>query len=121
MAKVYFGSVAVTKPSAPSTLPGKLQRILRKCNLPKLCSGDWVPVKMHLGGGLGYSTVHPLLVRMVTEAVRDAGGKPIVVDGISKRLPKRISTATRRRRSAVRSLLPAACSTPMWSKRMPGT
>ena len=45
MAKVYFGSVAVTKPSAPSTLPGKLQRILRKCNLPKLCSGDWVPVK----------------------------------------------------------------------------
>ena len=67
MAKVYFGSVAVTKPSAPSTLPG---------NLPKLCSGDWVPVKMHLGGGLGYSTVHPLLVRMVTEAVRDAGGKP---------------------------------------------
>ena len=81
MAKVYFGSVAVTKPSAPSTLPGKLQRILRKCNLPKLCSGDWVPVKMHLGGGLGYSTVHPLLVRMVTEAVRDAGGKPIVVDG----------------------------------------
>ena len=61
MAKVYFGSVAVTKPSAPSTLPGKLQRILRKCNLPKLCSGDWVPVKMHLGGGLGYSTVHPLL------------------------------------------------------------
>ena len=76
MAIVYFGSVAVTKPSAPSTLPGKLQRILRKCNLPKLCSGDWVPVKMHLGGGLGYSTVHPLLVRMVTEAVRDAGGKP---------------------------------------------
>lgn len=59
MAKVYFGSVAVTKPSAPSTLPGKLQRILRKCNLPKLCSGDWVPVKMHLGSGLGYSTVHP--------------------------------------------------------------
>lgn len=81
MAKVYFGSVAVTKPSAPSTLPGKLQRILKKCNLTRLCSGDWVPIKMHLGGGLGYSTVHPLLVRMVTEAVQEAGGKPVVVDG----------------------------------------
>ena len=81
MAKVYFGSVAVTKPAAPSTLPGKLQRILKKCNLTKLCSGDWVPIKMHLGGGLGYSTVHPLLVRMVTEAVQEAGGKPVVVDG----------------------------------------
>lgn len=79
--EVYFGSVAVSKPSAPSTLPGKLMRILGKIDLPKLCSDDWVPIKMHLGGGLGYSTVHPLFVRVIADAVRAAGGKPVVTDG----------------------------------------
>ena len=79
---VYFGSVAVTRPEAAATLPAKLKRILGKFDLKKLCGeGDYVPIKMHLGGGNGYTTIHPVLVRVVVDAVREAGGKPIVVDG----------------------------------------
>jgi uncharacterized protein len=48
--------------------------------LPRLCRHDAVPIKMHLGGHLGYTTIHPLLVRMVVNAVKEAGGTPFVVD-----------------------------------------
>lgn len=80
-AKVFFGSVAVSKPEAASTLPAKFARILSKFKLSALCAGEIVPIKMHLGGGNGYTTIHPVLVRVLVDAIKDAGGKPIVVDG----------------------------------------
>ena len=80
-AKVYFGSVAVSKPDSNATLPAKLTRILKEIDLKDLSKGAWVPIKMHLGGGLGYTTLHPVFVRMVADAVKAAGGKPFVVDG----------------------------------------
>lgn len=78
---VYFGSVAVARPESSATLPAKLQRILAKFDLEALCRKDYVPIKMHLGGRLGYSTIHPLLVRTVVNALKAAGGKPFVVEG----------------------------------------
>ena len=79
-AEVYFSSVATERPDAKATLPGKLKRILQKFDLKHLSQQAWVPIKMHLGGGLGYTTIHPLLVRTVVEAVKAAGGRPFVVD-----------------------------------------
>jgi hypothetical protein len=35
---------------------------------------------MHLGGGLGFSTIHPLLAGRVVRAVKEAGGRPFVTD-----------------------------------------
>ena len=78
---VYFGSTTVDRPAADATLPAKLQRILQKVDLKQLCGGGRVPIKMHLGGGMGYTTVHPVFVRVVAKAIRDAGGQPFVVDG----------------------------------------
>ena len=80
-AKVLFGSIAVSKPEANATLPAKLARILKEFDFKKLCGKDWVPIKMHLGGGLGYTTAHPVFVRTIVDAVKAAGGKPFVVDG----------------------------------------
>ena len=80
-APVYFGSVAVSQPSRAATLPAKLRRILAQFDLRRLCQGAWVPIKMHLGGGLGYTTIHPLFVRTVADALREAGGKPFVIEG----------------------------------------
>jgi uncharacterized Fe-S center protein len=70
--KVYFGSVSVTKPEAKATLPAKTSAHTFKDKLEKLCQGEWVPIKMHLGGGLGYTTIHPVFVRVIAEAVKDA-------------------------------------------------
>ena len=36
---------------------------------------------MHVGGAIGYYTIHPLFVKMVVDAVREAGGKPFLTDG----------------------------------------
>ena len=77
---VYFASVGVARPEGSATLPAKLERMLGRFDLKHLCQGQAVPIKMHLGGHLGYSTIHPLLVRMVVKAVKAAGGKPFVVE-----------------------------------------
>jgi uncharacterized Fe-S center protein len=35
---------------------------------------------MHTGNNIGYSTVHPVFVRKVVQAVKEGGGKPFVAD-----------------------------------------
>ncbi len=78
--KVFFASVGVARPEGSATLPAKLERMLAQVDLKHLCQGKNVPIKMHLGGNLGYSTIHPLIVRMVVKAVKAAGGKPFIVE-----------------------------------------
>jgi uncharacterized Fe-S center protein len=39
-----------------------------------------VAIKMHTGNNLAYSTIHPVFVRKVVQAVKDGGGHPFVVD-----------------------------------------
>ncbi|MFH1970682.1 MAG: DUF362 domain-containing protein, partial [Verrucomicrobiota bacterium] len=82
ISKVYFGSAHVERADAAVSLPAKLERILNKVDLKRLCQGAWVPIKMHLGGGLGYTMIHPVFVNIVVKAVKTAGGKPFVVDGL---------------------------------------
>ncbi|MDD5677273.1 MAG: DUF362 domain-containing protein [Kiritimatiellae bacterium] len=81
-AVVYFGSAHVERADAEASLPAKLERILSKVDLKRLCQGAWVPIKMHLGGGLGFTMIHPVFVNIVVKAVKAAGGKPFVVDGM---------------------------------------
>ncbi len=77
---VYFGSAKTAKPGGDATLPAKLARILKKFDLEHLCQGARIPIKMHFGNRLGYSTIHPVFLRQVIDAVRAAGGEPFVVD-----------------------------------------
>ncbi|HIC88987.1 MAG TPA: DUF362 domain-containing protein [Anaerolineae bacterium] len=58
----------------------KLDRILDELHLRDRVRGETVAIKMHLGGNVGYSTVHPVFVRRVVQAVKDGGGKPFVTD-----------------------------------------
>ena len=39
-----------------------------------------VSIKMHLGGGLGYNTIHPIFVRILVEALKNAGGNVFITD-----------------------------------------
>ena len=43
--------------------------------------GKTVAIKMHLGGDLGFTTIPPLFVKIVVNAVKAAGGKPFITDG----------------------------------------
>jgi uncharacterized Fe-S center protein len=77
---VYFGSPRQARLEAKETLPAKLDLILERLHLRDRVKEDTVAIKMHTGNNMVYSTVHPVFVRRVVQAVKDGGGKPFVVD-----------------------------------------
>jgi len=82
MTEVFFADARVKEMSSTHTLPAKLERILARLDMESLVKGRRVALKMHLGGSLGYTTIHPLFVRKVVDACRKAGAGSIgVMDG----------------------------------------
>ena len=77
---VYYGSPRQSRLDGKETLPAKLDLILEQLHIRDRVKGETVAIKMHTGHTLGYSTVHPLFVRKVVQAVIDGGGKPFVTD-----------------------------------------
>ena len=65
---------------AKETLPAKLDLILERLNLRERVKDETVAIKMHTGNNIGYSTVHPVFVRKVVQAIKDGGGKPFIAD-----------------------------------------
>lgn len=80
MSIVYFGSARQARLEANETLPAKLDLILERLNLRERVKGETVALKMHTGNNLGYSTVHPVFVRKIVQAVKEGGGKVFVTD-----------------------------------------
>jgi uncharacterized Fe-S center protein len=78
--QVYFGSARQARLEAAETLPAKLDLILERLQLRERVKDETVAIKMHTGSNIGYSTVHPVFVRRVVQAVKDGGGKPFVTD-----------------------------------------
>ena len=54
--------------------------IIDRLHLRERVKDETVAIKMHVGAGIGYSTVHPIFVRKVVQAVKDGGGKPFIAD-----------------------------------------
>ena len=77
---VYWGSPRQAQISPSETLPAKLDLILDKLHIRDRVKDRQVAIKMHLGTNVGYSVIHPVLVRRVVQAVLDGGGKPFVTD-----------------------------------------
>lgn len=77
---VYFGSPRQARLEASESLPAKLDLILEKLNLRDRVKDENVAIKMHVGNNLSYSTVHPVFVRKVVQAVKEGGGRPFVTD-----------------------------------------
>lgn len=78
--KVYYGSPRQARLDAKETLPAKLDLILDQLHLRDRVKDEAVAIKMHTGNNIVYSTVHPVFVRKVVQAIKDGGGKPYVVD-----------------------------------------
>jgi uncharacterized Fe-S center protein len=89
--QVFFGSARQAALDAGETLPAKLDIIIDRLQLRDRVHGEQVCIKMHLGGNLGYSTVHPVFVRRVVQAVKDGGVDPFVTD-----TPDAVATAASR-------------------------
>ena len=80
MSKVYFASAQLDSLSADYSLPAKFQRMIEKLNFQRF-EGKSVVIKMHLGGGLGYTTIPVIFVKILVDAVKKSGGRPFVTDG----------------------------------------
>ncbi len=81
MNTIRFASAHVTRLAAEATLPAKFKRLLAQYDLAAKFKDRTVAVKMHFGGYLGYTTIHPLFVQILIQALKDAGARPFVVDG----------------------------------------
>jgi uncharacterized protein len=81
MREILFASSKVARLASEDTLPAKFGRLLQQAELEHYFAGKAVAIKMHLGVGIGYSTIPPLFVRLAAEAVKRAGGRPFVTDG----------------------------------------
>ena len=79
---VYFASTAVECLEGEATLPAKFKRMIKRLNFPEKMENKKVVVKMHFGQDLGYTTIHPLFVRILVQAIKDAGAKSVnIMDG----------------------------------------
>ena len=78
--KVFYGSPRQARLDAKETLPAKLDLILEQIHLRERVKDESVVIKMHTGNNIVYSTVHPVFVRKVVEAIKDGGGKPFIAD-----------------------------------------
>ena len=78
--QVYFGSARQSLLEAKETLPAKLDLILERLHLRDRVKDEQVVIKMHTANNIGYSTIHPVFVRKVVQAIKDGGGKPFIAD-----------------------------------------
>ncbi len=81
MALVRFASAHVRRLDRNATLPAKFGRMLDQMGLEQRLKGRRVAIKMHVGGDIGFYTIHPVFVRLLVEAVKRAGGYPYLTDG----------------------------------------
>ncbi len=79
--KVHFASSKVSKLSAEATLPAKFTRMLDEFDLKAMFGEKRVAVKIHVGGYLSYTTIHPLFLRLFIAKLREAGADPFLTDG----------------------------------------
>jgi len=77
---VYWGDPRQSRLKASETLPAKLDLILERLDVRQRVQGETVAIKLHVGGNIGYSVIHPVFVRKVVQAVKDGGGHPFVCD-----------------------------------------
>ena len=80
MSKVKFSSMAFAKWDASETLPAKFKRLLESSDLKDRIKGKKVAIKMHVGGGINYSTIPPVFVRILVQYIKDAGARCFITD-----------------------------------------
>ncbi|HOL49827.1 MAG TPA: DUF362 domain-containing protein, partial [bacterium] len=80
MADVFFASAKVRKLERNATLPAKFLRLLDKLEINNQVEEKTVVIKMHMGTGYGFTTIHPLFVRMLVDYIRQHKGSPFITD-----------------------------------------
>jgi uncharacterized protein len=78
--KILFSSVKYDKYDADATLPAKFTRLIDRMGMEEVVKGKLTAVKMHLGRNIGYSTIHPLFIKILIDKLKDYGAKVFITD-----------------------------------------
>ena len=78
--KVLFAPMAYARYEANLTLPEKFVRLLKKAGLAERVKGKTVAIKMHVGDGVGYSTIPPVFVKKLVSFIKESGGDCFCTD-----------------------------------------
>ena len=79
MAELLFARFTSRTLEPKDSIGAKWPRLLDQLDLARAVSGKRTAIKMHLGGGTGFTTIHPYFVRKLVEKVRAAGAKEVFV------------------------------------------
>lgn len=75
--ELLFASIRPKTMAPKDSIGSKWTRMLESLQLQNLVKQKRVAIKMHLGGGFGYTTIHPFFVRKLVEQVKAAGAKDV--------------------------------------------
>lgn len=77
--ELLFAAYAPRTLEPRQSIGAKWQRLLDELDLGTVVGGKRTVIKMHLGGGVGFTTIHPFLVRTLVGKVLAAGAKEVFV------------------------------------------
>ncbi len=84
MSKVLFTPVTYDKFDADQSLPPRFERLLDKMaadmGLADAVNGKLTAVKMHVGRRIGFTTIHPLFVKILVDKLKGWGAKVYLTD-----------------------------------------
>ena len=80
MSDVLFASVVLDRLDAEASLPAKFARLIDKTGLDKAVDGKLVAIKMHLGREMGYTTIHPMFIKILVDRIKKWGGNVYITD-----------------------------------------
>jgi len=78
--KILFASVEFERYDAEQTLPKRFERLLDQAGIAEKVKSKTVAVKMHVGRGIGYTTVHPLFIKILADKLKGWGARAFITD-----------------------------------------
>jgi len=77
---VLFASSNFNRYDGDVTLPAKFRRMIGAMGLEGRVRGKYTVIKMHVGRDIGFTTIHPMFVKILIDRLKEYGAKVFVSD-----------------------------------------
>lgn len=77
--KVLFSSVLYERYDADVTLPARFGRMIEHMELADKVRDKVTVIKMHVGRDIGYTTIHPMFVKILVDKLKSYGVKKVFI------------------------------------------
>ena len=77
--EVLFAPLDYNAYDADQTLPARFSRLLEKSGVADMAKGKTVAIKMHVGREIGFTTIHPLFVKMLVDKIKGGGPETVYI------------------------------------------